>query len=68
MAPTWPLEMLSIFTFEELPGGKTRFTVRWSPHNASAEEQKTFDEGHASMNQGWSGTIDKLEEYLPKVR
>ena len=68
MAPTWPLELLSVLTFEELPGGKTKFTVRWSPHNATAEEQKTFDEGHASMNQGWSGTIDKLEEYLPKVR
>ena len=35
MAPTWPLEMLSTFTFEDLPGGKTRFTVRWKPHNAT---------------------------------
>jgi len=26
MAPTWPLEMLSVFTFEDL-GGKTRFTI-----------------------------------------
>ena len=32
----WPLEMLSTFTFEELPGGKTKFTVRWVTHNASA--------------------------------
>ena len=64
MAPTWPLEMLSILTFEELPGGKTKFTVRWSPHNPSAEEQATFDAGHASMNQGWTGTLDKLAAYL----
>ena len=42
-SPTWPLEMLSTFTFEELPDGKTKFTVRWAPHNATAEEQKTFD-------------------------
>ena len=66
MAPTWPLEMLSIFTFEEQPGGKTRFAVRWSPHNATAEEQATFDSGHASMNTGWSGTMENLEAYLAK--
>ncbi len=28
MAPDWPMEMLSVFTFEDAPGGKTRFTVR----------------------------------------
>ena len=64
MAPTWPLEMLSIFTFEDEPGGKTRFTVRWSPHNASDDERKTFDAGHDSMRQGWGGTLDKLEAYV----
>jgi uncharacterized protein YndB with AHSA1/START domain len=64
MAPTWPLEMLSILTFEELPDGKTKFTVRWSPHNPTAEEQQTFDAGHASMTQGWGGTLDKLAAYL----
>ena len=68
MAPTWPLEMLSIFTFEELPGGKTKFTVRWSPHNASAEEQTTFDAGHGSMQQGWSGTLEQLEAYLARTK
>src|SRR5262245_57317775 len=68
MAPTCPLEMLSIFTFEEMPGGKTKFTVRWSPHNASAEEQQTFDAGHASMTQGWGGTLDKLTQYLTTAR
>jgi len=67
MAPQWPIEMLSIFTFEEQPGGKTRFTVRWSPHNPTPLEQETFDQGHDSMNMGWSGTLDKLEVYLPKA-
>ena len=64
MAPTWPLEMLSVFTFEDVPGGKTRFTVRWSPYNATDEEQKTFDAGHDSMRQGWGGTLDKLEAHV----
>lgn len=67
MAPTWPLEMRSVFTFEDQPGGKTKFTVRWAPHNATAEEQKTFDAGHASMTQGWSGTLEGLEAYLAKT-
>lgn len=68
MAPTWPIEMLSVFTFEEMPGGKTKFTVRWSPLNPIAEEQKTFDAGHASMTGGWSGTMEQLEAYLAKAK
>lgn len=68
MAPTWPLEMLSVFTFEDTPDGKTRFTVRWSPHNPTDEEQRTFDAGHDSMRQGWGGTLDKLQGYLPSAR
>jgi uncharacterized protein YndB with AHSA1/START domain len=63
----WPLEMLSTFTFEELPGGKTKFTVRWVTHNASAEEQKTFDTMHDGMTQGWSGTMEQLEAYLARA-
>ena len=66
MARTWPLEMLSIFSFEE-EGGKTRFTVRWSPLNASEEERAAFAAGHASMQQGWGGTLDKLAAFLAKA-
>jgi uncharacterized protein YndB with AHSA1/START domain len=68
MAPTWPLEMLSTFTFEEMPGGKTKFTVRWSAYNASEEEQKTFDAGHESMRGGWGGTMDQFAAYLAAVQ
>jgi uncharacterized protein YndB with AHSA1/START domain len=64
LAPQWPLQMLSAFTFEELPGNKTKFTVRWAPYEATAEEQAVFDAGHASMTGGWTGTLDKLEVYL----
>ncbi len=64
----WPLEMMSIFTFEDQPGGKTKFTVRWAPHNATADEIKTFDEGRDSMTMGWSGTMDKLEAHLAKSK
>jgi uncharacterized protein YndB with AHSA1/START domain len=62
----WPLQMLSTFTFEDMPNDKTKFTVRWAPHDAIAEEQKTFDASLDSMTQGWSGTLDQLEAYLAK--
>jgi len=64
MSATWPLEMYSVFTFDETPDVKTKFTVTWTPHNPTAEEQKTFDAGHASMTMGWSGTMENLENYL----
>ena len=67
LAPAWPLELLSIFTFEEEPGGKTKFTIRWSPHNATEEERKTFAASHDGMRQGWTGTLDQLAEYLAKA-
>ena len=63
MAPTWPLEMLSVFTFEE-ENGKTRFTVKWTPLNAGEEERATFAAGHGSMQNGWGGTLDKLAAYI----
>ena len=66
MAPTWPLQLLSTFTFEAI-GGKTKFTVRWAPYEATEEERKTFDAGHDSMTMGWSGTLDQFEAYLVKT-
>jgi uncharacterized protein YndB with AHSA1/START domain len=68
LSPTWPLQMLSIFTFEEQPGGKSKFTVRWAPYEATEEERATFDAGHASMQGGWGGTMDQLEGYLAKSK
>jgi len=68
LAPTWPRELYSIYTFEEMPDGKTKFTVTWRPHNATDEEQATFDAGHASMTGGWTGTIDKLETYIAEAK
>ena len=68
MAPSWPLQLLSTFTFEDVPGGKTKFTVRWAPLNPTDDERTTFDAGHASMTGGWSGTMDKLEGYLASAK
>jgi uncharacterized protein YndB with AHSA1/START domain len=66
-SPNWPLQMLSTVTFEEQPGGKSKVTVEWTPADGSSElERKTFDEGRASMTQGWGGTMDQFAAYLSK--
>ena len=63
-SPDWPLEMHSTITFESV-GKQTRVGIRWIPVDSSTElEKKTFDEGRASMNQGWGGTMDQLNGYL----
>ena len=63
----WPLEMITTFTFEQLPDGKTKFTTRWQPLNASEQEKETFAANHDSMRQGWTGTLDQLAAYLAKA-
>ena len=68
MSPSWPLELLSTFTFEDAGTGKTKFTVRWAPYNATEDEQKTFAADRDSMNQGWGGTLDQLTAYLAKTK
>jgi len=69
MAPTWPLRMLSSFRLDE-SDGKTRFTVQWTPHEASKEERDTFnsEQSRTSMTNGWTGTLDQLETYLAANR
>ncbi len=63
---TWPLEVLSTTTFTE-DRGRTTVTLRWSPLNASDAERKTFNAGHQSIRQGWTGTFEQLTEYLAKM-
>ena len=63
----WPLEVLSTLTLET-QGSGTKLTIRGLPPNASAAERKTFDENGASMQQGWTGTLDQLDAYLAKAR
>jgi uncharacterized protein YndB with AHSA1/START domain len=64
----WPLQTLSIVTFEEQGAGKTKVTVRWTPHEATDIERKTFADGKESMQQGWTGTLDQLTAYLAKAK
>ena len=65
MNPAWPREMHTTVTFEAQGAKKTKITVRWLPvEGASEAELKTFNEGRASMNQGWSGTFEQFTGYL----
>ncbi len=66
MAPEWPLETHSTTSFADKDGG-TIVTVRWEPINATAREREIFAAGRESMNGGWGGTLDKLENYLERA-
>jgi uncharacterized protein YndB with AHSA1/START domain len=58
-----PLEMLLTITFAE-NGGRTTVTIHWVPINAIESERKTFAAAHEGMQNGWTGTLDQLAEYL----
>ena len=66
MSPTWPLKMLSTFLFAE-HDGRTTLTIQWSPLDADERERATFAGAHPSMQQGWTGTLDQLAEYLARA-
>ena len=67
MSPAWPLEMITVVTLEDM-GEKTKLTLTWQPMGATEEEVKTFADGMASMNGGWSGSFDALDGYLAGIK
>ena len=64
MSHTWPETVLT--TVELTPEGETqtRVTITWEALNATPEELETFIKAKSGMTQGWTGSFDKLEEYL----
>ena len=67
LAENWPLRTLSVSTFEDM-GDKTKLTLNWQPYEATDEEIEAFNSAHDSMNQGWSGTMAQLDEYLTSIQ
>ena len=59
----WPMYTLSTTTLTEQDGG-TLLSLEWAPYEATDAESDLFAASHASMNQGWSGNLDVLEDYL----
>lgn len=69
MAPTWPDVMRTTVQFSEEAADRTRVTVLWEVvGDATQEEMDTFTKGRAGMTGGWTGSFDKLEEYLAGKR
>lgn len=65
LAPTWPQTMLTTVNFESEDTNNTRLTIQWEVYgDATQEEHNTFNNAKSSMTQGWTGSLDKLEEYL----
>ncbi len=63
MSATWPLEVINTLTLTE-EDGRTTLTISGGPINATEEEVVTFLGGRESMEKGFAGTLDNLEEYL----
>jgi uncharacterized protein YndB with AHSA1/START domain len=63
---TFPLEIRNILTFTENEV-KTTLTLRGGPIHATEEEYSFYRGMFESMNQGFRGTFDQLEDYLAKV-
>jgi uncharacterized protein YndB with AHSA1/START domain len=65
MAPVWPETMLTVVTLVAETPALTRVTVAWETHDsATLEEIEAFVKAKAGMTQGWTGSFDKLEDYL----
>jgi uncharacterized protein YndB with AHSA1/START domain len=64
--PNWPLELLTTSTFTEQPG-RTTLTVRMVPINATDSERETFLDGFKFMEEGFTGTFEKLDKYLTSL-
>ncbi|MGZ4054154.1 MAG: SRPBCC family protein [Bacteroidia bacterium] len=63
MAPNWPLETINTVMFSE-KNGKTLLIMKGHPINSTPEEDAMFYGAFDSMNQGFKGTLDQLEDYL----
>ena len=67
MAQTWPETMLTTIQFYKEDENQTRVSVTWAPYGKTTKEEvETFIAARGGMTQGWTGSFDKLEEYLAK--
>ena len=62
----FPKEVMNIMTLTE-ENTVTTLQLTGYPINASEEEEATYYSMFASMNQGFTGTLDQLEAYLKTV-
>ncbi len=62
----WPMETLNTITLT-VDEDKTTLTMIVAPVSPTDEEIKTFEDSKEMAQEGYSGTFDQLDEYLPKI-
>lgn len=62
----FPLEILNVYQFNE-SNGKTALELSGNPVQASDRELAFFKNLHASMQQGFGGTFEQLDQYLAQI-
>lgn len=63
----FPAEVLNSWLFEE-KDGKTILTMRGGALKATPEEREAYEKLKPSMEQGFGGTFQQLDEYLVKIK
>jgi len=67
MSPTWPETMLTTVKLAAEGPDRTRVTITWEPYGTTTpEDLETFIKAKGGMTQGWTGSLDKLEEHVAK--
>ena len=66
-AANFPLRVLNGVKFSE-SGGKTTLDMRGTPFEAPDGDKEFFRSMFPSMQQGFTGTLNQLEEYLAGLR
>lgn len=64
MSPLWPEKMLTTVEFSPEGPQATRVTLTWEPCEATIEETVVFANARSGMTTGWTGSFDKLEEFI----
>jgi uncharacterized protein YndB with AHSA1/START domain len=65
--PVWPLEILNELTFTE-QDGKTTLDLRGGPINATDAEVEAYIQMRPSLQGGFKGTFQQLDEYLASLK
>jgi uncharacterized protein YndB with AHSA1/START domain len=69
MSPTWPETMLTTVVLTAEGPDQTRVTLTWEPYeNPTPVEIETFVKARTGMTGGWTGSFDKLEDYLEGLK
>ena len=67
MSPDWPLTNALHGHFRRDGHRQTTVTIQWVPYEATEIERETFEKGKDSMQGGWTGTLDQLDDYLAQA-